>query len=184
MLCWVLERDGTLLCVVQSNDAGQFRLSGIPCGVYSLVPFYKRTHTMYDVVPSSLTINVTHDDYTVTAEQSFQVMGFSLSGQVVDKFGKGVADALISVNGVDKVSTDSNGRYKLDQIQSGVKYSIKATKNHITFSPLRNVQVFPNATSLPDIVVTSYHICGVVNSGEPARTRSVSVAANGKHITT
>ncbi len=137
---------------------------------------------MYDVVPSSKPVNVTHAGSVVIAEP-FQVMGFSVSGRVVDRSGNGIEGAAISVDGVHKTTTDKDGTYKLDQIQSG-KYAIKASKPHVFFHPLKSVSVVPSTGSLPDIVVTTYHVCGVVNSGEPVKTRSVALtASSGQSLT-
>ncbi len=41
--------------------------------------------------------------------EPFVVMGFSVSGKVVDQQGKGVPDTLIKVDGKEKAKTDANG---------------------------------------------------------------------------
>jgi hypothetical protein len=105
-------------------------------------------------------------------------MGFSLTGRVVNGQGKGLKDVLITVNGKEKVSTDANGHYKLDQLMSG-SYDIEAFKEHINFNSLVNYRVSPNVVSLPDITVKrydyclqvshhySYHLCGRVHVAQP-----------------
>jgi len=55
---------------------------------------------------------------------AFQVLGFSVTGRVVDRSGRGVADAVIKVNSFEKATTDKDGYYKLDQMTAG-KHSIK-----------------------------------------------------------
>jgi hypothetical protein len=152
------------------------------------VPFYQRTHTTYDVLPASQAVVVTPGaGGAAAAPAPFEVMGFSVSGRVVDRAGQPVgAGVTVAVDGVVRATTDAHGSYKLDQIRSGSSFaSITASHPHTFFRALKHVTVTPATTALPDLVVTSYHVCGVVNSGEPTPTRVVTLAtANGQTLTT
>lgn len=159
----VPEHDGFLSCVAQSSETGEYRFTNIPCGSYILVPYYKRTHTTFDVEPIEGHIAVGHDNLMV--DFSFQVMGFSVNGKIVDNRGAGIAGVKIEVNGKEKTVSDENGNYKLEQVTVG-KYNIRATKLYMVFRNLEKFQLSHSIVQLPDINVVSYHVCGVVDSGE------------------
>ncbi len=62
--------------------------------------------------PISISISIFHiiiSAGTMRITEPFVVMGFSVSGKVVDQQGKGVADTLIKVDGKEKTKTDANG---------------------------------------------------------------------------
>ena len=54
---------------------------------------------------------------------------------------------------------------QLDRLVTG-KYLIEAKKPDVFFHPLKNVDLSPSHSSLTDISVTNYHVCGTVNAGE------------------
>jgi len=144
-------------CVAFSDDDGQFLFKNIPCGKFTLVPFYKGDHTTFDVVPAG--VKVVIDKGSVILDQTFQVMGFSVIGRVVDQQGGGVQDVIIVVDGHIKALSGSEGFYKLEQVTSG-SYDIEATKDHIFFDSLSGHRLSPNVARLPDLHVVSYHLCG------------------------
>jgi len=159
------------LCTSRSDEHGRFSFNNIPCGSYKLIPYYRGANTTFDVVPAEASFVVSRGSTTI--KEPFQVMGFSLTGKVVNGQGKGVKDVLITVNGNEKGSTDSNGYYKLDQLVSG-SYNIEAFKEHTNFNSLMNYRVSPNVVSLPDITVKSYHLCGRVHVAQPPSGVSVA----------
>lgn len=169
----VPEHGGFLSCVAQSSETGEYMFTNIPCGSYILVPYYKRTHTTFVVAPHEARIVVGHDNLQV--DFSFQVMGFSVNGRLIDSRGTGIAAAKIVVNGEEKTTSDENGYYKLEQVTVGT-YNIRATKLHMVFNNLDNIQLSPSVAQLPDIDVISYDVCGVVDSGEvPKGGRKISL---------
>jgi hypothetical protein len=119
-------------------------------------------------------------------EDAFQVLGFSVRGRVVDRAGKGLEGVTINVNSIDKATSDKDGYYRLDQITIN-KYVIKAHKPHVFFHTLKNIQLSPTVTVLPDITVTHYHLCGSVNTGESGiapQGRTISLAGQQVNLQT
>jgi len=104
-------------------------------------------------------VQVVIDKGSVHLDQTFQVMGFSVIGRVVDQQGGGVQDVIIVVDGHIKALSGSEGFYKLEQVTSG-SYDIEATKDHIFFDSLSGHRLSPNVARLPDLHVVSYHLCG------------------------
>ncbi|KAF7804939.1 nodal modulator 1 [Senna tora] len=152
-------RQGEALCHAVSDADGKFTFDSIPCGSYELVPYYKGENTVFDVSPSSVSVNVKHRHVTVS--QKFQVTGFSLGGRVVDGNKIGVEGVKIIVDGHERFTTDKQGYYKLDQVTSK-RYTIEARKKHYKFKKLENYMVLPNMASIEDINAISYDLCGVV----------------------
>lgn len=87
--------------------------------------------------------------------------GFSVGGRVIDSNGVGVDGVKIIVDGQLRATTDMQGYYKLDQVNSK-HYSIAAEKDHYKFNNLDNFLVLPNMASIEDIRAISSHVCGVV----------------------
>jgi BOS complex subunit NOMO len=167
------DKDTSPLCVAQSDARGQFTFTNLPCGQYQLIPHYDNSKTVYDVVPSQLAVTVAHESQAL--KQDFVVMGFSVSGRVVDRKGNGVSEAVITVDSFEKTVTDSEGYYTLEQMSSDRPYTIVASKPHVFFHDLRNQRVSASTGSLPDITVVKYHVCGRVDSGEAVRDRNVAL---------
>jgi hypothetical protein len=76
---------GKALAVAATNEDGRFSFSGLPCGSYKLVPFYKGEHTVFDVSPSELSVTVGHGGasvekpFTVSIRLSLFLVSRSLS---------------------------------------------------------------------------------------------------------
>lgn len=166
------DRSDTLLCATQSDVAGEFSFGDLPCGEYTVVPFYKRTTTTFDVVPSQAAVSLTHGTFTMP--EPFQVMGFSASGRVVDKAGSGIEGATIKVNSVEKTVTDKEGYYTLDKVTTG-EYMVQASKPHYFFHDIKNHKLSPSVSALPDITVVKYHVCGRINSDKVTGPRTVNL---------
>lgn len=143
---------------------GIFIFKNIPCGQYLLVPYYRGANATFNVLPNQLNISVQGKIFffyliilgIIQLNQSFQVMGFSIFGKVVNHEGKGIQDVKIQVNGKEKTRTDINGFeikkekiynlfsfYKLEQMTSG-NYDIVASKDHIFFSNLKGYFIQSN----------------------------------------
>ncbi|XP_028797029.1 nodal modulator 1 isoform X2 [Neltuma alba] len=154
-------REGVALCHAVSDAGGRFTFNSIPCGSYELVPYYKGENTVFDVSPSSVSVNVKHQH--VTVPQKFQVTGFSIGGRVVDGNEIGVEGVKIIVDGRERFITDKHGYYKLDRVTSK-HYTIEAKKEHYKFKKLENYMVLPNMASIEEINAISYDLCGVVRT--------------------
>jgi len=88
--------DGRPLCLTKSTESG-FRFENVPCGQYKIVPYYRGTHTTFDLVPKQVEVVVKGGE-SVTVSPAFKVTGFSVVGKVVDARGQGVADAKVYDN--------------------------------------------------------------------------------------
>jgi hypothetical protein len=65
------------------------------------------------------------------------------------------------------------------QVSSSSKYTIEVSKPHHTFPPLKSLTILPSMATLPDIVASSYDLCGVVIAPEqlsPATSAQRQVA--------
>ncbi|XP_019421853.1 PREDICTED: nodal modulator 1-like isoform X2 [Lupinus angustifolius] len=131
-------RQGAALCHAVSDADGKFTFNSIPCGSYELVPYYKGENTIFDILPSSVSVNVKHQH--VIVPQKFQVTGFSIGGRVVDGNEVGVEGVKITVDGHERSITDNQGYYKLDQVTSK-HYTIEARKEHYKFKKLEKYMV-------------------------------------------
>ncbi|KAJ1412555.1 Immunoglobulin-like fold [Sesbania bispinosa] len=165
-------RQGVALCHAVTDADGKFTFNSIPCGSYELVPYYKGENTVFDVSPSSVSVNVKHQH--VTVPQKFQVTGFSVGGRVVDGYDLGVEGVKIIVDGHERSITDNQGYYKLDQVTSK-HYSIEARKEHYKFKKLENYMVLPNMASIEDISAISYDLCGLVRMVSTGQKATVAL---------
>ena len=60
LLLWDVGRTGNPPCFARTDSQGAYHFSNVPCGTYTVVPYYKRSHTTYEVVPAEQTITVKH----------------------------------------------------------------------------------------------------------------------------
>jgi hypothetical protein len=172
-------RPGFLLCAVRSDAKGEFVFTDIPCGNYTLVPFYRGVQTTFDVLPASLPFTV--DRGSVVLSSPFLVKGFSITGRVVNSKNEGIEGVNVTMSKTLKSTlTDHNGVYKFDQVISDT-YTFTATKEHYVFSnTLTNLRVTPNIGTLPDIKVSKYDLCGRVRI--TAMPPSVTTTTNRRQI--
>ncbi|GAM26286.1 hypothetical protein SAMD00019534_094610 [Acytostelium subglobosum LB1] len=169
--CTTSDKDS--ICTVQSGADGRFLFKNVPCGAYSIVPSHKG-QTKYDVAPVHQEIKV--DAGGLDIVDGFKIVGFSVSGRVLNHDG-GLAGVSILVNGKQRTTTDNGGHYTLDKITTGT-YKIEAQKEHYIFSSLQH-KMTPVTPTLPDIKVTSYHLCGQVSVPTPP----AGVIVNPREIT-
>ncbi|XP_070547557.1 BOS complex subunit NOMO1-like [Ptychodera flava] len=167
----------SLLCNVESDKNGKFVFPSLPSGDYWVVPFYKGEHITFDVVPDKLTFTVAFD--SVKLQPVFQVEGFSVTGRVVDSpKGSPLAGVSIKLDGKPQTQSVADGTYRLDKITSG-SYVVEAIKDNIFFDAM-TVKITPNTPQLPDIVASSFNLCGKVSIEK--LPESVPVAAE-RHVT-
>ena len=125
-----------------SSDAnGNYTLSGIPAGVYTITP----SKAGYTFNPMTITGSVPPNaiDRNFTA---LPAATYTVSGRVVDSNGDPIADVIIRDANGRTAQTDSNGNYMLHGIPKG-NYSLTASKAGYVFSPNPlNGSVPPNAT--------------------------------------
>ncbi|KAM4631893.1 BOS complex subunit NOMO1-like [Discoglossus pictus] len=155
-------RDESLsyLCHITSGEDGAFTFLSLPSGDYSVIPFYRGERITFDVAPSKLDFTVEHD--SLRLEPVFHVMGFSVTGRVLNgPEGEGVADAVVTLNNQMKVTTNTDGSFRLENMTAGT-YSIDAQKEHIYFDTL-TVKIAPNTPQLADIIATRFSVCGDIS---------------------
>eukprot|EP00850_Spirogloea_muscicola_P008156 SM000043S15784 [mRNA] locus=s43:149855:159159:+ [translate_table: standard] len=165
------------LCVAETAPDGKFVFPVVPCGKYTLVPHYQGEETIFDVKPTTLDVIVGHSS-TVVAKP-FQVTGFSLGGVVLDHAGTGVGGATVYIDSKRRTTTDSRGRYKLDQVSPTTQYTVTVSKSHYNFSSLDRITVKPSLVALPEIRATHYDICGKLLVKERAFKGSQQVRISG-----
>ncbi|XP_041372550.1 nodal modulator 1-like [Gigantopelta aegis] len=147
------------LCHVTSKSDGTFIYPTLPTGKYFIVPFYKGDYITFDVVPGKLEFEVQHE--SVKLQKSFQVSGFSVSGRVLDSVkGRGVSKARVMLDGKFQTNTDEQGIYHLENMKTG-SYKIRVEVQNIYFDEML-VKITPNTPQLPDIIPSSFNLCGKV----------------------
>uniref|UniRef100_A0A0B8RX02 Nodal modulator 1 n=1 Tax=Philothamnus irregularis TaxID=1899461 RepID=A0A0B8RX02_9SAUR len=155
-------RDDSLayLCNVISKEDGTFTFQSLPSGKYAVIPFYRGERITFDVAPSKLDFVVEHDSLKI--EPVFHVMGFSVTGRILNNpEGEGVPDATVILNSQIKVTTRSDGSFRLENITTGT-YTIQAHKDHLFFDTI-TVKIAPNTPQLADIIVTEFSVCGQIS---------------------
>ncbi len=85
------------LCHALTDAAGEFSFPGLPCGLFTLVPYYHTPRASFDVSPAELPVTVDHVAVTVTAP--FVVSGFAATGRVVNRDGTGLAGVTVKLAG-------------------------------------------------------------------------------------
>lgn len=161
-------------CIAQSNGKGEFLFKNVPSGEYTIVPKFVSGSAEFAVLPSSSPFSINSGGYEF--KQPFLVSGFGITGKVLhQQTKKGVSSADVYIDGVKKTTTDSHGFYRMDHITSGDK-KITAVKDGIKFLE-QVVKVSPSQTTMPDIVTSSYSVCGKISSEQQSKNRAV-VATN------
>ncbi|XP_032896163.1 nodal modulator 1-like [Amblyraja radiata] len=149
----------SFLCSVVSGEDGSFIFSSLPSGEYTVIPFYRGERITFDVAPSKLEFSVGHDSLRI--EPVFRVMGFSVTGRVLNgPNGQGVHRATVTLNNQIKVTTKTDGSFRLENMTAGT-YTINTQKEHIFFEPV-TVKIAPNTPQLADILASSFSVCGHV----------------------
>ncbi|KAF6716052.1 Nodal modulator 1 [Oryzias melastigma] len=148
------------LCSAQSRDDGSFIFSSLASGEYTVVPFYRGERITFDVAPSRMNFKVEHN--SLKLEPIFRVMGFSVTGRVLNGGGgEGVAEAAVSLNNLIKVLSKEDGSFRLENMTAGT-YTIRVSKELMFFEPV-TVKIAPNTPQLPDIIPAGFSVCGQIS---------------------
>ncbi|XP_061684858.1 BOS complex subunit NOMO1 isoform X2 [Syngnathoides biaculeatus] len=148
------------LCSALSRDDGTFTFPSLSSGEYTVVPFYRGERITFDVAPSRMNFKVEHN--SLTLEPIFRVMGFSVTGRVLNSVdGEGVVDAVVSINNQIKVVSKQDGSYRLENMTAGT-YTIRVHKERMFFEPI-TVKIAPNTPQLPDIITAGFSVCGQIS---------------------
>ncbi|KAG7157860.1 Nodal modulator 3-like, partial [Homarus americanus] len=145
-----------VVCHVVSGTGGVFSFSAVPPGVYALTPYFHSTTTKYEVTPSQLELTVGHDDLIL--QQPFKVEGFSMSGRVTkNEGGEAVSGAKVLLDKTRTATTDIDGFYTFDNIQSG-KHKIKVSADKFEFEEAV-LSINPQQPVVDDISPARYEVC-------------------------
>jgi hypothetical protein len=159
----------TPLCSVRTNSDGRFSFKKVPHGAYTLKSLYSHSQRSFNLSPEELPVTVSHAP--VFLDGAFRVLGFSISGRALHASGAGISDASILVNNEVRAKTAKDGSYHI-QLEFG-SYSLSAQKKDHKFRKLADVKVQADMSGLPDIMASSYAVCGTVlppdGSSKPGR---------------
>uniref|UniRef100_A0A673CEK0 Nodal modulator n=1 Tax=Sphaeramia orbicularis TaxID=375764 RepID=A0A673CEK0_9TELE len=148
------------LCSALSREDGTFSFPSLASGEYTVVPFYRGERITFDVAPSRMNFKVEHN--SLKLEPIFRVMGFSVTGRVLNSVGgEGVPDATVSINNQIKVLTKEDGSFRLENMTAGT-YTIRVNKELMLFDPI-TVKIAPNTPQLPDIITAGFSVCGQIS---------------------
>jgi hypothetical protein len=146
-------------CVTSTDGKGTFSFNNIPYGTFLVHPLFKNQHVTFDTEPESVTVDVQHRDFNI--EAPFIVTHFSIFGRVVNHKGSGIPNVTIKIDGQDRAVTDNKGIYKLQKVTPG-NYDVEAQADDMFFEPLTNIRITAHLSSLPDLTVTDYKLCGKI----------------------
>ncbi|XP_067008353.2 BOS complex subunit NOMO1 [Anabrus simplex] len=148
------------LCHVKSDDSGRFVFPCLPPGQYRVMPHYEGPQSIkFDVRPVQVAFVVAHDSVKINTK--FQVKGFSVSGRVLSRRGgKGIAGAVILLDGNINSYTKEDGSYHLENMQAG-SYSLQVKAADMEFKGIQ-VKITPNTPQLDDIYPSTFKVCGNV----------------------
>ncbi|KAH0554100.1 nodal modulator 3 [Cotesia glomerata] len=150
--------NGKALCQVKSDKNGKFKFSSVSNGDYTFVPYFANFATKFDVEPAKVPFKVHHNDLIVS--ETFKVTGFTVAGRVMMDKNTPLANARVFLSGKEVVKTNSNGAYTIDKMKAG-QYSLKVEANDVQFDE-QTVKISPSEHHLPDILPSSYKVCGSV----------------------
>jgi len=161
------------LCHIKSDNKGEFIFPVVPPGEYKLVPFYKGSHTQFEVTPSTLDLSVKSG--SVHLPSPFLITGFSVQGVVLSSpSGSPVSGAEVTLSSSAKTltcQTGPDGQYDLDSLETG-SYKLTAKFPGLEF-PQLTVEVSPSSPTLPSVTATKYMVSGQLDfstaSHDPAR---------------
>nr|XP_033479681.1 nodal modulator 1 [Epinephelus lanceolatus] len=148
------------LCSALSREDGTFVFPSLASGEYTVVPFYRGERITFDVAPSRMNFKVEHN--SLKLEPIFRVMGFSVTGRVLNSVGgEGVPDATVILNNQIKVVSKEDGSFRLENMTAGT-YTIRVSKDLMFFEPI-TVKIAPNTPQLPDIITAGFSVCGQIS---------------------
>ncbi|CAH0562230.1 unnamed protein product [Brassicogethes aeneus] len=156
-----LESKEKQICHVKTNGNGEFVFPVLPNGKYSVVPYVGEKNIFFQ--PKSIEFNINHE--SLELKENFEVSGFSINGFVYKSENqKPIVNARVLLNNREVARTDKNGYYKLENIQANT-YKLRAESDGFIFAE-KTLNINPNLDKLPNIIPSSYRVCGKVLSDE------------------
>jgi hypothetical protein len=139
---------------------GVYIFSAVPPGKYLILPQFRNKAIKVNLNPEKLEIEVLRDSLFV--EDSFEITGLSVFGRILFSNGKGITNAVVTLNGEQRVRTQSDGSYSFDNIKTGT-YIIQVTADQLEFND-HTVKISMTNPLLPNIIPSAFEICGQVIS--------------------
>ncbi|CAG0885277.1 unnamed protein product [Cyprideis torosa] len=148
-----------------TGEGGKFQFIGVPHGEYVL----KLSHSIWNVQKEGKKVIIVDDSVLgisglyvegnrSSSSNQIKVEGFSVSGRVLTSpNGEGISGARILLDGVEVMTTDINGVFRLETLKTG-QYTLKATAEGMKFDEVVTA-VSPKTPSLPDLIPTSFLVC-------------------------
>ncbi|KAH1023307.1 hypothetical protein HUJ04_012539 [Dendroctonus ponderosae] len=149
------------LCHVTTGASGKFVFPVIPSGNYFVTPYYKDANIYY--LPERIEFSIGHT--SVQLSEKFQVIGFTISGEVANGKNQPISNAKIFLNGQEITKSDKTGGYKLEKLKVGT-YRIKAEAENVKFDEV-TVNIDTTMQKLPNLVPSAFKVCGKVISDKP-----------------
>lgn len=169
------------ICSTTSAADGSYTFRGLAPGKYLVKAFFDNPSLKFNIEPREIEVEVVRD--TTQMPATFDVTGFDVSGRVLSSAGgAGVAKAQVKLNGgAHVITTDSSGVYSLKNVKAGT-YTIQVTADNVQFTD-HTVKITAGNPHIPDIIVTSFQVCGAVISPKSYRV-AITKHASTFHIET
>lgn len=149
------------LCSVTPTASAKFKFQSVASGKYLIQPYVLSKNIQLHIQPQYIEFEVVNDAIELT--QSFEITGFSVFGRVlVSSNGFGISNARILLNGEHVATAHTDGAYTLKNIKADT-YTITAEAENVQFNE-KQVEISIANPSIPDIIVSSFKVCGLVLS--------------------
>ncbi len=132
--------DGAPVTRIGATDSmGSFAIEHVRNGTYTVSP----SKTGFGFYPSSRDVRVQGSNKDVELFTAYSTSGedgasgVSISGRVVDSFGRGIAGVSVALSGEEVLraaTTDNNGSYSFTRLANGT-YRVAPSSNRYTFNP-------------------------------------------------
>ncbi|KAL1492503.1 hypothetical protein ABEB36_010747 [Hypothenemus hampei] len=165
------------LCKAITSDSGDFIFPVVSAGNYFLAPYYKEQSVHFQ--PEKIEFSVQHS--SVSLNRNFEVVGFTIPGQVINLKNQPIPMANILLDGEEVAKSDESGKYKLEKLKVGT-YSLKAEADKVLFTAV-TINVEPSLAKLPNLIPTAFLVCGKVVSDKSETVRFQSTDSS-LHVVT
>jgi hypothetical protein len=163
------------------DNTGHYVFSGLPSGgAYTVTPYNSSNLETYSYSPSNRTFDNLSSDQVADFVETKNA--YSISGQVVDAAGVGLAGITVTLglSPSGATQTDGNGRYSIPNLSPGQTYRVSPASTLYTFSPqsydfisLSGNQT-ANFTAIP-----LYNITGRITDSNGVAVAGVHILVNG-----
>ena len=125
--------------------------------MYQVTAAYVLEDTQYRFQKNMIEAEVLHAS---ASDVNFVLVGMSSAGVVQDVQGRPVAGAEVILSNENIGTTDDSGRFYVDVLQEGKKYSLTAKSSGLRFESHSNIVA---SKELPVLRASAMEVCGVVD---------------------